>query len=142
MEQHITISRPADEVFAYLADPAHVPAWLTQLRREELHEPPPPLQVDAASRTIAWSADPEGEFRVAAVDGVTRLTLHLRSNVAAPADPTEDESPREAAGHAAMAALQSLKSHLEHADGGDPESPSPDVRSRFYGHSATQDPEI
>ncbi|MDJ0390334.1 SRPBCC family protein [Roseomonas sp. E05] len=142
MEQQITIARPAGEVFAYLADPVHLRDWLPQLRREETELPAGGLHSDPAAGTIRWSFKPAGEWRVQAVEGVTRLILHLARDTAPAADPTEPETPQEAARLSAEAALQSLKSHLERAGGGDPEFHAADVPGRIYGHSATQEPEV
>jgi uncharacterized protein YndB with AHSA1/START domain len=55
MEQQITIARPADEVFAYLADLAHLRDWLPQLRREETELPEVGLESDRAVGTVRWS---------------------------------------------------------------------------------------
>ncbi|HWX51570.1 MAG TPA: SRPBCC family protein [Roseomonas sp.] len=142
MEQQITIARPAAEVFAYLADPAHLNDWLPQLRREETQLPTTGLKADAAAGIIRWSFPPAGEWRVQSVQGVTRLILHLARDTAQAADPTEPETPEDAARLSAEAALQSLKSHLERAGGGDPALHAADVPGRIYGHSATQEPEV
>ena len=142
MEQQITIARPADEVFAYLADLAHLRDWLPQLRREETNLPESGLESDRAAGTVRWSFDPAGEWRVHGTEGVTRLTLHLQRDTAPAADPTGPETPEDAARFSAEAALQSLKSHLERAGGGDPDLRTADVPSRVFGHSATQDPDI
>ncbi len=142
MEQQITIARPATEVFAYLADPTHLCDWLTHLRREETELPGDGLESDHAAGTVRWSFDPAGEWRVQEIEGVTRLTLHLERDTALAADPTGPETPEDAARFSAEAALQSLKSHLEGAGGGDPDLRTGDVSSRAYGRSATQDPDI
>ncbi|MCW8086104.1 SRPBCC family protein [Sabulicella glaciei] len=142
MEQQITIARPAPEVFAYLADPAHLRDWLTHLRRDDTELPEGGLESDRSAGTVRWSFDPAGEWRVQEVDGVTRLILHLQRDTAPAADPTGPETPEDAARFSAEAALQSLKSHLERAGGGDPDLRTADVSSRAYGHSATQDPDI
>lgn len=142
MEQHITIARPADAVFAYLADPAHIFAWLPQLRRVESELPRSGLNADAARSTIAWEFEPAGEWHVQGVEDVTRLTLRLHRDVAPPADPTEHETLREAARFSALAALHSLKSHLEGVGGGDPDLPVHNARAGLFGHTATRDPEI
>ena len=142
MEQQITIARPAGEVFAYLMDPAHLRDWLPQLRREETDLPNSGLRGDPISGIIRWSFHPAGEWRVQAAGNVTQLTLHLTRDTAPAADPTEPETPRDAARFSAEAALQSLKSHLEQAGGGDPHLRAADVPGRIYGHSATQEPEV
>ncbi|HWL84023.1 MAG TPA: SRPBCC family protein [Roseomonas sp.] len=142
MEQQITIARPAGEVFAYLADPAHLRDWLPQLRREETDLPTSGLKSDPKAGIIRWSFNPAGEWRVRAVQGVTQLTLHLTRDTAPAADPTGPETPEDAARFSAEAALQSLKSHLEAAGGGDPDLHAADVPGRIYGHSATQEPEV
>jgi uncharacterized protein YndB with AHSA1/START domain len=142
MEQQITIARPADEVFAYLANLDHLRDWLPHLRREETELPDTGLESDRAAGTVRWSFDPAGEWRVHETEGVTTLTLHLQRDIAPAADPTEPETPEDAARLSAQAALQSLKSHLERAGGGDPDLHVADVPSRAFGRSATQDPDI
>ncbi len=142
MEQRITIARPAAEVFAYLADPAHLRDWLPQLRREETDLPDTGLESDRAAGIVRWSFEPAGEWRVHGAEGVATLTLRLRRDTAPAADPTGPETPEDAARFSAVAALQSLKSHLEGAGGGDPDLRTADVPSRVFGHSATQDPDI
>ncbi|MFC3126491.1 SRPBCC family protein [Pseudoroseomonas globiformis] len=137
MEQAITISRPPAEVLDYLADPAHIPDWLPQLRREEGNIPQGGLHRQDGK--VSWDFEPRGEWHVTAAGQDTRLTLRLDKDVAIAADPTEPETPREAALHAAEAALQSLKSHLERAGGGDPDLRIPDAPSRAFGHDASED---
>ncbi len=137
MEQQITIARPADAVFAYLADPAHLRDWLPQLRREETDLPDTGLESDRDAGTVRWSFEPAGEWRVHGTEGVTTLTLRLRRDTAPAAVPTGPETPEDAARFSAMAALQSLKSHLEGAGGGDPDLRTADAPSRVFGHRAT-----
>jgi hypothetical protein len=135
MEQQITIARPAAEVFAYLADPSHLRDWLPQLRREETELPDTGLESDFGAGTVRWSFDPAGEWQVHGTDELTTLTLRLQRDTAPAADPTGPETPEDAARFSAEAALQSLKSHLERAGGGDPDLRTADVPSRVFGHS-------
>lgn len=139
MQQTITIARPPAEVFAYVADPAHLRDWLPQLRREESSLPDQGLTADTATHTVSWSFAPEGRWQVEGVDGLTRLHLSLHSETARPTDPTERETPHDALAHGMEAALQSLKSHIERAGGGDPDLRMPDISERAYGHNPTQD---
>lgn len=140
MQQSITIARPAAEVFAYLAEIGHWPEWLPQLRREETSLTDGTLAADAAAGTIRWSFDPAGEWRVKAAGQVTELTLTLDRDTATPSDPTERETPREALAHGMEAALQSLKSHLERAEGGDPDLHVPGgAPQRAYGRDSRDD---
>ena len=139
MEQRITIARPATEVFAYLADPAHLRHWLPQLRREETDLPDSGLECDRAAGTLRWSFDPAGEWQVHGTEGVTTLTLRLQRDTAPAADPTGPETPEDAARFSAEAALQSLKSHLEGAGGGDPDLRTADAPSRAFGRGGPQD---
>ena len=142
MEQRITIARPAAEVFGYLADAAHLRDWVPQLRRDDADIPESGLEADEASGTIRWRFAPAGTWHVTGSGAVATLHLHLDADTAAPSDPTEEETPAEAAAHGAEAALQSVKSHVERADGGDPSEPSNDAPSRLYGSTATQEPDI
>ncbi|MFC0409536.1 hypothetical protein [Roseomonas elaeocarpi] len=142
MQQTISIQCSADQAFGFLSDPANLPHWVPQLRRDDADIPEDGLEADAQSRTVRWSFEPAGEWQVSGDKKTTTLRLTLHRDTAQPSDPTEDETPEEAAAHGAEAALQSVKSHLEGVDGGDPGDLSHDAPSRLYGHSATQDPDI
>ncbi len=140
MQQSISIERPAQEVFAYLTDPANLRHWLPHLRREESSLPAEGLQASPAEKRIRWQFDPEGEWHVAESGDATVLTLTTRRDTAQPADPTGPETPEDAARYAAEAALQSLKSHLEGAGGGDPDLHMPDAPSRVLGRGSPREP--
>jgi len=142
MQQTISIQCSVDQAFGFLSDPAHLRDWVPQLRRDDADIPETGLESDPKARTVRWTFEPAGEWQVSGDARTTTLHLTLHSDTAQPSDPTEDETPEEAAAHGAEAALQSVKSHLEGVDGGDPDEPSHDAPSRLYGHSATQDPEI
>lgn len=142
MKQQISIARTPEEVFRHLADERHLGEWLPQLRREEGPLPEGELKADRAAGTVRWPFEPAGEFRVTGSGRIATVHLTLEQEVARPNDPTEAETPHEAAEHGMEAALQSLKSHLERAGGGDPAEPTEDAPSRLYGHSATQEPGI
>lgn len=139
MQQSITISRPAAEVFAYVADIRHWREWLPHLRREETGPPEGELSADKAALTVRWPFSPRGEWRVEGEGKVARLFLTLSADTAKPNDPTERETPREALAHGMEAALQSLKSHLERAEGGDPVLHPPGAPLRAYGRNAGED---
>ncbi|WP_040614350.1 SRPBCC family protein [Teichococcus cervicalis] len=141
MEHHITIARPAAVVLAWLADPAHLGAWLPQLRREEGPLPREGLRPDPQGGRIAWGFEPPGEWRAEESGGVTRLTLRVQRDAMRPADPTEPESPEEAVRHGMEAALHSVKSQVERAGGGDPDLPMPDAPGRAYGHGREAEPD-
>jgi hypothetical protein len=140
MQQSISIERPAEEVFAYLADPEQLRHWLPQLRREETDLPADGLEADSSAGRIRWQFDPAGEWQVTAGGGGTVLTLTLQRDTAPMVDPTEAETPEDAARYAAEAALQSLKSHLERAGGGDPDLHMPDVSARVMGRGSPREP--
>ena len=142
MEQQITIARAAADVFAYVADPANLRDWVPQLRHDDADIPDGGLEADAAANTVRWSFRPAGSWRVSGEGAVATLHLHLDADTATPADPTEAETPAEAAEHGAEAALQSLKSHIERAGGGDPDMAGGDAPTPLYGSSATMDPRI
>ncbi|MFC4165970.1 SRPBCC family protein [Teichococcus aestuarii] len=139
MQQSITISRPAAEVFAYVADIRHWREWLPHLRREETGPPEGKLSADKAALTVRWPFAPSGEWRVEGEGKVARLFLTLGTDTAQPNDPTERETPQEALAHGMEAALQSLKSHLERAEGGDPVLHPPGAPLRAYGRDAGED---
>ncbi len=142
MEQQITIARPAAEVFAHIANPANLREWVPQLRRDDADIPEAGLEADAGAGVIRWHFAPAGAWRVSDAGAATTLHLHLDADTAAPSDPTGAETPAEAAQHGAEAALQSLKSHIERAGGGDPLIRGADVPSALYGSTATMDPDI
>ena len=142
MEYRITIARPAGEVFAFLASPANILHWLPQLRRDAAGLPDGGLEADRETSRILWHFEPAGSWHIGAAAGVAELVLSL-SHPGAPApDPTEREAGQDRIAHAAQAALQSIKSHVEGAAGGDPALKMPDIPSRLYGHTATQEPEV
>lgn len=138
MEYRITIARPAREVFAFLADTANIRHWLPQLRRDDTALPHGGLQVDREAGRISWPFEPECTWRIAAVEDVAELVLALDRGRPPAADPTGPETTAERIGHAAQAALQSVKSHVEAVAGGDPTLPMPGVPSALYGRSVTQ----
>lgn len=142
MEYRITIARPAEEVFAFLADPAHLRHWLPQLRRDDANLPDGGLEPDRDGGRIAWRFEPAGSWTIAAAEGVAELVLSVDPTTLPAPDPTELETAEERIGYAALAALQSVKSHVEAVAGGDPTLPMPDAPSRLYGHTATQEPEV
>lgn len=141
MESSITIAQPADVVFAYVADPARAAHWAPQLMHEEMSQEPK-LDADRDARTVRWTFAPAGEMRVEAAGEVTTLHLHITTDAAPPSDPTEPETPHDAAEHGVTAALRSLKSHLEGVGGGDPVLTTPDVPASLLGSTATRNPEI
>ena len=139
MEQQITIARPAAAVFAYLAEPRNLQAWLPQLRRDETPMPREGLEGDAAQGRLHWSFEPAGEWHIEDHGKLTVLRLAITARGARPNDPTERETPAQALEHGMEAALQSIKSHLEGAGGGDPDLRMPDADHRVYGHKAVPD---
>ena len=142
MEYRITIARPAEEVFAFLADPANIRHWLPQLRRDDARLPDSGLEAGRDSHRIAWRFEPPGCWAVTGAEGVAELSLTLDPTSLPAPDPTEPETVAERLANAAMAALHSVKSHIEAVSGGDPTLPMPDAPSRLYGHTATQEPEL
>jgi hypothetical protein len=142
MEHRITIARPAEEVFAFLADPAHIRHWLPHLRRDDAALPEGGLDCDAAAKEVRWGFAPAGLWQMSAAGEAAVVVLRLEAHAAPPGDPTGQETARERLEHAALAALQSVKSHVEGVDGGDPAEPTVDSPSRLFGHSATQEPKI
>lgn len=135
MDQKITIARPAAEVFDYLADHRHLRHWLPHLRREEGPLPESGLEADRNALSLAWSFAPAGRWQITGEGSISTLCLHLDAEFAQAVDPTEDENPHAAALHGAEAALQSLKSHIEQAEGGDPDLRMPPASQRSFGHS-------
>ena len=124
-------------MFAFLAEPANIRHWLLQLRRDDAPVPDAGLRPERAAWRIAWACAPAGAWRIAPAGDLATLVLAL-----AQSDRTETGRNSEDVAHAAQAALQSVKSHVEGVDGGDPDLPGPDLPSRLYGHTATQEPEV
>ena len=141
MEHHITIARPAEEVFAYLADPRRIPLWLPQLRRDDAALPTDGLHAAPATGHISWHFAPPGAWHITPAGDVTTLALVLDPAPPPPPDPSDLETLPERLANAAEAALHSIKSHLEGVGGGDPTLPMPSISSRAYGHAVPRDEE-
>ena len=141
MDSSITIAAPAQVVLAWIADPKRLPDWLPDLRRER-DGVLPEDGLEMHANGIAWEFDPPGAMHVTGSGDVATLTLTLAGDTAAPSDPTERESPQDAAMNGITAALRSIKSHIEAAGGGDPVLSTEGVPAQLYGRTATNDPDI
>lgn len=99
-ELSINIDRPVPEVFEYVTNPANIPQWATYIQ-EASHSPPGPIGVGTEikqkvrGREVRWlvtafepdslckyeadywyASNAEVTFRVEAIDGGTRFTVH------------------------------------------------------------------
>ena len=137
----MTIADPAEVVLAWVDDARRLPDWLPDLRRDR-DGGMPEEALEAHANGVAWSFDPPGAMHVTGEGDVATLTLTLMADGAPPADPTERETPRDAAMNGITAALRSIKSHIEAVGGGDPVLSTEGAPARLYGRTATNDPEI
>jgi len=129
MHTKITIHAAPERLFAWLAEPKNARHWFAQLRHEADGMPDPRMSADLARHRIHWSTEPAGEMVVTGRGEVSDLILTFRDGDHAPQPPREDESPDDGPTNAASA-LRSIKSHVEAADGGDPDMHTPGVVSR------------
>jgi uncharacterized protein YndB with AHSA1/START domain len=141
MDATITIAAPAETVLAWIADPRRLPDWLPDLRRDRDGDVPTE-GMEAHANGIAWSFDPPGAMHVTGAGDVATLTITLVTDTAQPSDPTERETPKDAALHAITAALRSIKFHIEAVGGGDPVLSTEGAPARLYGRTTTNDPVI
>ena len=141
MDSSITIAAPAEVVLAWIADPRRLPDWLPDLRRDRDGDLPDETP-ETHANGIAWSFDPPGAMHVSDEGDVATLTITLAGDTAAPSDPTERETPHDAAMNGITAALRSIKSHIEAVGGGDPVLTTEGVPAQLYGRTATNDPDI
>jgi uncharacterized protein YndB with AHSA1/START domain len=128
MHAQIVVHTSPDRLFAWLADPAHARHWFAQLRHEADVMPDPGMTVNYELRTVSWTTTPAGEMQVSGEGETADLSLTFAERDDPPEIPTEDQSPDDAPTNAGNA-LRSIKSHVEAAEGGDPDMHTPGVVS-------------
>jgi len=137
MHARITVHASPDRLLAWLSEPGNARHWFAQLRHEAEVLPDPGLSAEGAAegsaggaaRTLRWTAAPAGRMEVSGEGEVAELTLTFESGAHAPEAPAEEESPDDDATNAGNA-LRSIKSHVEAAEGGDPDLHLPGIVSR------------
>jgi hypothetical protein len=129
MHAKITIHVGPERLFAWLAEPQNARFWFAHLRHEADVLPDPGLSADAGSRTVRWTTAPAGEMVVTGRGEVADLSLTFTEGGHVDEPPAEEMSPNDDPTNAGNA-LRSIKSHVEAADGGDPDMHTPGVVSR------------
>ncbi|WP_424137750.1 hypothetical protein [Roseomonas chloroacetimidivorans] len=120
MHTRITVHASPDRLFAWLSEPGNARHWFAHLRHEADGLPDPGLSADPGARIIRWTASPAGEMAVIGKGDVADLSLTFAGSAEERDEPHGDESPNDPTTNAASA-LRSIKSHVEAADGGDPD---------------------
>ncbi|MFC0384957.1 hypothetical protein [Muricoccus vinaceus] len=143
MHAKITIHASPERLFAWLSEPRNARFWFAHLRHDADQVPDPGISADSKARTVRWTSAPAGEMAVtdpATRDaGVADLSLTFAEGGHVDEPPVEEESPNDDATNAGNA-LRSIKSHVEAAEGGDPDMHTPGIVSREA--SAEADREI
>ncbi|MBP0447053.1 SRPBCC family protein [Roseomonas sp. SSH11] len=129
MHAKITVNASPDRLFAWLSDPANARHWFAHLRHEADVLPDPGLSAEQGSRTIRWSTAPAGEMVITGHGEVADLSLAFHEEEHEPEPPAEEMSPDDGPTNAGNA-LRSIKSHVEDAEGGDPDMHTPGVVSK------------
>jgi len=129
MHARITVHASPDRLFAWLAEPGNARHWFAQLRHAAEGMPDPGLKADPGAKSVRWSAAPAGEMAVTGTGEVSDLSLTFTEGDHAPEAPAEEESPDDPSTNAGNA-LRSVKSHVEAAEGGDPDLHTPGVVSK------------
>ena len=133
MHAKITVHASPARLFAWLSDPANARFWFAHLRHDADRVPDPGLSADEGARVVRWTAAPAGEMAVtdpATHDaGVADLSLTFAEGGHIDEPPVEEMSPNDDPTNAGNA-LRSIKSHVENAEGGDPDMHTPGIVSR------------
>ncbi|HEY8612929.1 MAG TPA: hypothetical protein VIL69_16790 [Roseomonas sp.] len=129
MHAKITVHVSPDRLFAWLSEPGNARHWFAHLRHEADVLPDPGISTDGGSMTIHWTTAPAGEMIVTGRNDVADLSLTFAEGDHTPEPPAEEMSPDDAPTNAGNA-LRSIKSHVEAADGGDPDMHTPGVVSK------------
>lgn len=129
MHAKITIHASPDRVFGWLSDKAHARHWFAHLRHDADGMPDPEMSVEAPARAIRWTTAPAGAITVTGRGEVSDLALTFAEEEHSPEPPVEEQSPDDGPTNAGNA-LRSIKSHVENAEGGDPDMHTPGVVSR------------
>jgi len=129
MHAKITVHASPARLFAWLAEPGNARHWFAHLRHAAEELPDPGMTANSGAKLVRWSAAPAGEMAVTGHEEVSELSLTFKADGHAPEAPAEEESPDDDGTNAGNA-LRSIKSHVEAAEGGDPDLHTPGVVSR------------
>ena len=129
MHAQITVHASPERLFAWLSEPGNARFWFAHLQHDADRVPDPGLSADAAARTLRWTAAPAGSMAVSGAGRAAALSLTFDEAAHAPEPAAEEESPDDGPTNAGNA-LRSIKSHVEAAEGGDPDLHLPGVVSK------------
>ena len=129
MQTHIGINAAPEAVMDWLSRPENARHWYAHLRHAAEGMPQVGLAADRGAMTVRWTAAPAGEMRVAGRGHVSDLFLTFADSGHVEEAPAEETSPDDPATNAGNA-LRSIKSHVERAEGGDPDMHTPGIVSR------------
>ncbi|SHJ16340.1 hypothetical protein SAMN02745194_01901 [Roseomonas rosea] len=129
MHAKITVHASPDRLFAWLSEKGNARHWYAHLRHDADVLPDPGMSVEAGANTIRWTMAPAGEMTVTGRGDVSDLSLTFAEEEHTPEPPAEEMSPDDGPTNAGNA-LRSIKSHVEAAEGGDPDMHTPGVVSR------------
>ena len=129
MQTHIGINAAPEAVMDWLSEPGNARHWFAHLRHAAEHMPDVGLSADHGAMTVRWTAAPAGEMRVAGRGHASDLYLAFSDTGHVEEAPAEEMSPDDPATNAGNA-LRSIKSHVENAEGGDPDMHTPGIVSR------------
>jgi hypothetical protein len=120
MHAQITVHTSPARLFAWLAAPGNARFWFAHLRHDADTLPDPGMSADEGTMTVRWTATPAGEMAVTGEGQVADLSLTFAEGGHVDEPPVEEMSPNDDPTNAGNA-LRSIKSHVEAAEGGDPD---------------------
>lgn len=140
MHAKIGVNASPQRLLAWLAEPGNVRHWFAHLRHEADSMPEAGLTADPDAATVRWTAAPAGEMRVTGHGHASELSLTFTEEARPPEPPVEEDSPDDPPTNAGNA-LRSIKSHVEAAEGGDPDMHTPGIVSREQVEEAAREAE-
>ncbi|WP_458093637.1 hypothetical protein [Roseomonas sp. WA12] len=138
MHAKITVHTAPDRLLAWLSEPGNARFWFAHLRHEADSLPDAGVSADPSARTVRWTTAPAGEMVVTGSGQVAELSLTFAEGDHVPEPPAEEMSPDDAPTNAGNA-LRSIKSHLEAAEGGDPDLHTRGIVSREDAEEAQRE---
>ncbi|WP_426958343.1 hypothetical protein [Muricoccus radiodurans] len=140
MHAKIGINASPQRLFDWLAQGANARHWFAHLRHEADALPEVGVTADAGAMTVRWSAAPAGEMHVTGQGHASELSLTFTEDGHPPEAPAEEQSPDDPPTNAGNA-LRSIKSHVENAEGGDPDMHTPGIVSKEQVEEAAREME-
>ncbi|WP_376088072.1 hypothetical protein ACE7GA_15445 [Roseomonas sp. CCTCC AB2023176] len=120
MHAKIGINAAPQAVMNWLSRPENTRHWFAHLRHAAEEMPDVGLSADAGAMLVRWTAAPAGEMHVTGRGHASDLTLTFSDTGHVVEPPVEEMSPDDPQTNAGNA-LRSVKSHVENAEGGDPD---------------------